>query len=82
MKDTWYWNYTVAIFDDIENYERVISGITVGRTMADAVATIEEHYGNALVRLEYLESIVDDILEFNVANDYGWEVTAEKNLNF
>ena len=82
MKDIWYWKYTVAIFDDIENYERVISGITVGHTMADAVATIEGYYGNALVRLEYLESIVDDILEFGVASDYGWEVTAEKNLNF
>lgn len=81
MEDIWYWRYKVVIFDDAENCEHITSGITVGYTMADAVTTIEKYYGNALVRLEYLETVVDGILDFDTANDYGWDVTAEKEFN-
>lgn len=82
MEGIWYWKYKITIFDEIENCEHTASGITIGRTMADAVATIEKYYGDALVKLEYLEGIIDDILDFDTAIDYGWEVAAEKNLNF
>lgn len=81
MEDIWYWKYKIVIFDDAENCEHTTGGITVGHTMADAVATIEKYYGDVLVRLEYLEAIVDDILDFDIAGDYGWKVTAEKEFN-
>ena len=80
--DIWYWKYKVTIFNDVENCEKTTSGITIGHTMADAVATIEKHYGNDLVRLEYLEAIVDGILDFETAADYNWDITANKGLLF
>lgn len=76
--DIWYWRYKITIFNDIENCEKTTSGITIGCTMTDAVETIEKYYGSALVRLEYLEAIVDGILDFDTAADYNWDITAEK----
>lgn len=78
--DIWYWRYKVVIFDEIENCEKTIGGITVGYTMADAVTTIEKNYGENLVRLEYLEAIVDGILDFETAADHNWDITADKGL--
>lgn len=75
MDTRWFWKYTVTLFDD--EYSTVV-GITIGDTMAQAVEALEKYYGSSLVSLNYLEAIVDGVLDFTTAKEYGWDIEVYK----
>ena len=48
MENISYWEYKIVWLDSYDCAEKVDTGITIGETMAVALARIEEYYGEVM----------------------------------
>lgn len=65
MKEIWYWEYQVKIWDDIDEQEEIRSGVVASEGgFAGAMSEIEAYYGRDIIEVQLLKAIMDGVLEF------------------
>lgn len=77
MNPFWYWEYTIAYYDDsdYQTYER--SGIVTGETMKEVIQALCDFYGESQIENILTLKIISEgnVLEFD-------EVNSDKDINF
>ncbi len=60
--------YAAKIFDEIDEVEKTVYGVTFGETIGEAACNIDEYYKNTLVSLELYPLEDSSVYEFNCEN--------------
>lgn len=79
--DIWWWQYTVELWDERENEEKTVSGLTFGETLTDAVKNLDAYYGDAILNIKCFKSLDDGhCFEFGspATDDFDFEITPKK----
>ena len=67
-KTIWYWEYTLTVWDEDEEREVSRSGIVAAFTMAEAMKSIEDFYGEEIMSVDKLKPITDIVMDFDLVN--------------
>lgn len=81
MKDFWYYEYIVKIFDYDDNKEESRAGILYANSFVSAMQELDDYYANELVEVQMLKAITDGVFEFQyVMDDTDFDFTINRKM--
>lgn len=67
MENIWYYEYTVKIWDNVDDREEIRSGVVPAESMMDAMQELNDYYDN-ITEVQMLKAIVEGtVFEFQLA---------------
>ena len=77
----WYWEYQLKIWDEIDNKEKIRSGVVAADTITEAMKEIEDYYGDEIMEVQMLKAITDGVFEFqHVMEDTDFDFVIGKRV--
>ena len=66
----WFWEYTIKIWNEMEEKFEENSGLTTGITFTEAIANIESYYGKNIEEIHMLKPLIEgSVFDFEYAKD-------------
>lgn len=79
--EVWYWEYQLKIWDDIDEKEKMRSGIVAADTITEAMKEIGDYYGDEIMEVQMLKAITDGVFEFQyVMEDLDFDFVISKKV--
>lgn len=67
MENIWYYEYTVKIWDNVDDREEIRSGVVPAESIMDAMQELNDYYDN-ITEVQMLKAIVEGtVFEFQLA---------------
>lgn len=80
-KTTWYWEYQLKIWDEIDDKEETRSGVVAADTITEAMKEIEDYYGDEIMEVQMLKAITDGVFDFQYAmEDTGFDYVINRKM--
>lgn len=81
MKEIWYYEYIIKVWDEIDKKEEIRSGVVVADTITEAMKEIEDYYGDEIMEVQMLKAITDGVFEFQyVMEDTDFDFVISKKV--
>ncbi len=81
VNTTWYWEYQLKIWNDIDEEFEIRSGVVAADSITKAMEEIEDYYGDEIDEVQMLKAITDGVFEFQyVMEDTDFNYVVNKKL--
>lgn len=81
MKDFWYYEYIIKIWDDDKDREISRAGILYADSFVSAMQELDNYYGDEIMEIQMLKAITDGVFDFQyVAEDSDFDFTINRKM--